>query len=231
MDLIKIAPLIGGTSLGLGIALRIIGSSWERKRMREGGGGQYELMTGSNLREKLIALQKQNPDLPMVPSDATFYEVWFSEVQERIKTRAVIRTAAEQTKLARQINELKTEYLHSLKTDREILQAQIDFEHDKVHAQRRAERTEDLEEQRYQAERAKLEIEIAEARQKLEYLKDKRSASGGRQDLSPRERKLSALSRLDEEEKRKLSECESEAERERVKLIYEAERMRIMEGG
>src|SRR5947209_4201800 len=94
--------------MGIGILLWVLGKSMEAKpRGSYTEGRQIMNIDQNTFRNRLVSLQVQNPDLPAVPPDAAFYEVWFQEALKRVKTRSVARTIAEETKLRRQINDFQ----------------------------------------------------------------------------------------------------------------------------
>lgn len=72
------------------------------------------------IRSRAQELQARHPDLPAVPMYQVEYGGWFEEIKKRVRIQSMERTAEEQYKLARQINDLHAEWLRNLQLRRDI---------------------------------------------------------------------------------------------------------------
>lgn len=72
------------------------------------------------IRTQAEELQARYPDLPAVPMYQVEYGGWFEEIKKRVRLQSMQRTAEEQHKLARQINDLQAEWLRHLQLRRDI---------------------------------------------------------------------------------------------------------------
>jgi ATP/maltotriose-dependent transcriptional regulator MalT len=169
------------------------------------------------LRGKLDKFRAQYPDMPPVPTRSLEFTSWLGEVKQRFQADQMRRTAEEEWKLRKQINECGAEYLRYLEIRRKAKSEQ-----------ELGEKRSKIESLRVEAELKKLEIENAQYDVELKKFQGKPNSTS--QDGAPFEQKLKQLQRLGDEKEQALKKAKTEDERDLIESVYQDQRIRILEG-
>lgn len=206
----------------VGVGLLFVVKGEEEKRTK--GVAVVSNRDLSVLDEKLHGLLRVNPQLPALPHLSEEYEGWFREVFKRVESGSLQRTREKELQLIRQVNELYDQYLRYAKTSAEIQKTGLEMQHSAhVHELRKEHETE------------KLTLEIEEMRDKRDQLKEqatRRKNPPMPQKLEDSEEKFFAKWRyLQEQRKRRLSECKGDKDCEdTTNRYFDNEEEKLKEG-
>jgi hypothetical protein len=188
------------------------------------------------VRKHLVALQREYPQvlslaLPIAPLE---YNGWIEEMLKRARMRTWGLTREQEATLIGQLTALQDRKLAYVDSTRKLSQAQRDLQRDEERAAARRKYEDEIEEKRYAAEQAELELKIGEAQDKLERLKEEKAkrhspqvAPSARRDptmeaITAAMRKVETITALEQkrdEEKRKHPELTPLIDREFGKII------------
>lgn len=145
---------------GIGLVLLILGALlWIFGATRQDRALLPVKSMDNAFENELNALIAAYPDLPALPSSSVEYDGWFQEVWKRAQIRSVARTQTEWLVLLKQLSECHEHWLKITQTRKALLrEVGKDAKHEEI---------QDLQ---HQAQRMRLQVEIAEAEKKLKEL-------------------------------------------------------------